>query len=293
MEERIIDREREIKIKRLKSGDTDALEGSAEEGAETEEEIIFEIPEDEEYDEDLVGLTPSQLKAELERRKKAEEEARAECANLIKEGGDALKEHRYTEAEGFFAQALVYDADSAEAHRGLWAARTRDFSDGEALITDENATELSQEDDDTRAYVLGYFGDYLKGELAACTEAESALAPGVEEALLKRRAAFKANRKYYLVRFVAILSVMIVFIIASAVSASYIYTTTSALPVALTAAFAGCAAVVLGVLCVFGRKLLVASRLCSANEKLSSTEDGARLENLRARLENLHMALGE
>lgn len=292
MEERIIDREREIKIKRTKEGDTDALGGGAEDGAIEEEEIVLELP-DEDYDEDLVGLTPSQLKAELERRKKAEEEARLECAKLVKEGNGALAARKYAEAEGFFAQALVYDMESKEAHRGLWAARTRDFSDGEALITEENATALSEESDETRAHVLGRLGDYFKGELISSEKEEAELAPRVEEAQSERRVAFQANRKYYLARFVAVSAVMVLFIIGAIVSASFIYTTTGIAPVVCTAVFAGCAAVMLGVLCVFTRKLLVATRLCRANERLSSTKEGARLAFLRTRLENLHLILGE
>ena len=292
MEERIIDREREIKIKRTKSGETDALEGGAEDGAELEEELVLELPE-EDYDEDLVGLTPSQLKAELERLRKAEEEARLECEKLVREGDAALSLHKYAEAEGFFAQALVYDAESKEAHRGIWAARTRDYKDGEALVTDENAVEISQEEEDTRAHILGVFGEYFKKELAACEKEEAEIAPRVEEGIETRRVAFQANRKYYLVRFVAVFAAMVLLVIGAAIAASFIYTTTSIAPVAATAALAGCAGVALCVLCVYGRKLLVATRLCNANEKLSSTEDGARLAKIRARLENLRLILGE
>ena len=67
MEERLIDKDesRKIKIKHTAEGEdvVDALAPDGEEEAVEEEETdyIVELPEeDEEYDEDLVGLTPSQ-----------------------------------------------------------------------------------------------------------------------------------------------------------------------------------------------------------------------------------------
>ena len=65
MEERMIDDEeaRGIKLKRTQSGETDAVE----EGTDEQEEYVFDVPE-EEYDESLVGLTPSQLEQVLEER---------------------------------------------------------------------------------------------------------------------------------------------------------------------------------------------------------------------------------
>ena len=66
MEERIVDKddERLIRIRRTKDG-VDAEDALADEGEEEQtEDVVFEIP-DEEFDEDLVGLTPSQLQREL------------------------------------------------------------------------------------------------------------------------------------------------------------------------------------------------------------------------------------
>lgn len=113
MEERIIDREREIKIKRKREGDdaVDALAADETEDEIPEEELVLEFPEGEEYDEDLVGLTPSQLKEELARREKALSEAREESKKLAALGEEKLAEGSYDEAESLFGQATVYDIE--------------------------------------------------------------------------------------------------------------------------------------------------------------------------------------
>ncbi len=293
MEERVIDRdsERKITVKRTQDGETDAVEGEVSEPS-PEEELVLEFP-DGEYDEDLVGLTPSQLQEELERRKRAEEEAKAECARLVSEGEAALSRKEYAEAEGFFAQAAVYDRENEAANRGLWSARTHELTAWEPLLSERNATEFSQADETTRAFVLGAFGDALRAERTACEEEEGALAPRVEEAQATRREAFRRNRNYYLVRFAALLCLWVALAVGAAIAAGFIYTTRSSAPVIAAAVCGGLALVALGVFFVYCRKLFVAQRLCSENEKLSSTEDGARLAALRERLDALRLVLGE
>ena len=298
MEERIIDREREIKIKR-KAGETDAVEegidesvpeGLTEEVEEAEDEVIVELPE--EYDEDLVGLTPSQLKAELARRERALEEARAERDRLLHEGEELLQGKKYAEAEPFFVQARVYDAESASARVGLWASRTHDFTEVEPLLTLEIGDELEDLEAD-RKLLREKMGDSLEEARTSYLSEERAIAPEVEGKQAERREAFRANKKYYLVRFGIVLAVMALMLIGCAVSAGYIVRTQSIVPVVLTASFGGCALIVFGVLAVFARKVFVASRLCARNERLSATEEGERLVYLRTKLYVLNIILKE
>ena len=101
MEERIIEDEgRTIKVKRnALGGIEDATDGAADgetsEGASSPEsreddvEFAVEFPE-EEYDEDMVGLTPSQLKKLQEERERARREAEEARDKLIAEGKKAL-----------------------------------------------------------------------------------------------------------------------------------------------------------------------------------------------------------
>lgn len=288
MEERIIDKEdsRKIKIKRTAEGGiADATDELAEDAAEgTEEELFLELPETDEYDEDLVGLTPSQLEAELKRREQAAEEAKREHDNLIALAAEALEKKDYAQAESLYSQALVYLPDSPSARQGLWTARTAGFTDTEPFYDEDNALELAQSDEETRAYVLERAGDKLNAERAALSAEIEPLLPVVTEAQEKRRAAFRANRSYYAVRFGAMLGAFVLAVIGILVSANYIVRTTTVIPVVLTAVFGGIALVFLALTIVYTRKLLVAHRLCAENEKLSSTEEGARLEELQDRL---------
>ena len=300
MEERIIDREREIKIKR-KAGETDAVEEGVDEvasegaeEAELEDEVLVELPEeyDENPDEDLVGLTPSQLKAELARRERAAEEARAECDRLLREGEQLLSEEKYAEAESFFVQARVYDPENENAREGLWASRTQGFTEIEPLLTLEIGDELEDAAED-RELLKEKMGASLREAHDRYSTEEGAIAPEIEGKQSERREAFRANRKYYLVRFCIVLAVMALMIIGCAVSAGYIVRTQTNVPIVLTAAFGGCALIVFLVLMIFARKLFVANRLCARNERLSATEEGEKLVQLRTKLYVLGIILKE
>ena len=104
MEERIMDEDELRGIKKRRDGEPDD-----ESAAGDEAEIEYEITEDAalegadgEYDEDLVGLTPTQLKEELERREKLREEAHAEALRYRAEGEAAVQREAYDEATGCF-----------------------------------------------------------------------------------------------------------------------------------------------------------------------------------------------
>lgn len=301
MEERMMDDDpRLVKLKRTKEGETDVTEAGAEdaqtpEGApaeETEEEVLFDVPE-EEYDEDLVGLTPTQLKQELERRKRLEEEARAECLKLAEEGERALAEGDFEKAESFFAQAAVYPVSEVRVEKGLWIARSKNFSDLAPFFVQEHAEEFARGEEEARAFVLEQVAPALEAEREQIKREEAEVAPPVLEGQAERRAAFRANKKYYAVRVCAMLGGVLLFLIALAVSASYITTTLSVLPVALTGAFGGVAFLFLCAMLVFVRRYVIASKLCLANEELASTEEGARLKVLRDKLYCLALILGE
>ena len=77
------------------------------------------------------------------------------------------------------------------------------------------------------------------------------------------------------------------FIIGVCVSAGFILRVQSAVPVALTGAFGVCAFAALVFTVYFMRRSVVAVRLCRENEKLSSTEEGARLAVAEDRLARL------
>ncbi len=292
MEERIIDNEREIKIKR-KRGVIDAQDALAEdtEVQDEEEEVVLEFP-DGEYDEDLVGLTPAQLKEELARRERAKREALDAQTKLMAEGEEKLQEKAYADAEIFFAQALVY-GENAQASERLWRARTHDFSDTESFYEKTNAEEFALLPEDVRSCVLDRMKEWLQTERAEYEAEATPLKEEVESAIAARRGPFLANKAYYLLRFRICLFAFVLCIVGAVISASMIYSTEGMLPVWIAIGFGAAALVCLGLTIAFLRKLFEARRLCVQNDALSSTEEGARLEYLNGRLECLNLVLGE
>lgn len=288
MEERILDEEegRGIRIKRTADGETDALEGTEGE----EEEVAFEFPE--EYDETLAGMSQSQVEEELARREKAREEAAAACKKLLDEGNALLASEQFEEAEEKFSGATAYDADSETAIFGLFAAATKNFTDTKRLYTEERAEDLERFDAG-RALLLEKMGETLKNERAAYKKEAEELRPTVEEAQEKRRKAFAANRKHYIIFTSVALFLTVLFAIATAIAADNILRTSSSmLPVVFTAIAGVLTFLAVTALAVFGFKLLGANRLCRENEKPTSSKDGARLVELEQRLSVLDTILG-
>lgn len=297
MEERLIDKEDErlIRIKK-KADEVDAEDATAPEEEEPaeDEEILVTLPEDDEdYDEDLVGLTPSELAKELARRKKAEEEAKAECDKLAAAAEEELARGAYAKAESLFAQASCYGFENERVTMGLWTARTENFKTTEPFYREDYAEEFAALDNASKKDLLEKVGETLQNEREEIKKAEKELAPSVLEKQEERRQAFAENRKFYAVRLLVFLGILGAFAIATVVSASFIVRTLSSLPVILTGVFGGLTLIAFVVTLVFFLKFIGANRLCRTNGKLASTEDGARLVELRNKLECLKLILDE
>lgn len=308
MEERIMDEDelRGIKVKRNAIGGIeDAVEEGTGENAQAENEEIAQIeaefevklPEvgegDEEYDESLVGLTPEDLRAELERRKKVKLEAEKKCAKNLKEGEERLAIGNYPVALSYFEKALSYEPENEEAQKKYWTARTHNFSD-DTPFTDSEAGELfATHTEGARAFVLNHVGEKLKTRLKEAEEEAEPLREKVQGGIAERRGAFAANRRYYVVRTAIFAVVFVAFLIACLVCADFIVRTKSITPVVLTAVFGGIAFLALLIDIFFICKLAAAIGLCRANEMLSSTEDGARLEVLDREIYALRAFLAE
>lgn len=298
MEERIVDKEDSRRIKLTAAGD------AVEEGAETpapseaqdapptqdeiveaEAEIVFE-----EQDEDLVGLTPAQLREEMERRRRAAEQARKEYERLVAAAGDRADAGKFEAAEPLYRQAMVYGQDGA-AEMGLWRCITKDFSDTGRFYEIATAHEFSLASDEVKQAVLGKMGEKLEAERRRLTEEAAPLREAYTAASSKRREAFRLNKTYWLVRFFIAFALFAAFAVGAAVSAAYLTRTLTDVPVILLGVFAGLAAIALIVVFFFSRKLYLASRLVALNEKPSSTADGARLEEIDGALECLRYFL--
>ena len=308
MEERIIEDEgRTIKVKRnAVGGIEDAVDAAAPAGgaaisgdaqdsnlAEDDEvEFAFDFPE-EEYDEDMVGLTPSQLKKREEERARAREQAEKERDKLIAEGKRALKAGDYAAAEGLFSQALVYDEQSAEAQKGAWESRTRGFTDDSPFFVLENAERLAGAPEEVRRYVLSKAGDRLEEARAGLLEEIRPLKAAVLEAREARRGALKDNKKYYAARTAVFGAAAALFLVLLGIFSAFILRTPENWPVICMAVMGGMALLSLIFFIVYLRGLVFAVRLLSDNEKDEATEDGRRLQGLSEQLACLTLVLGE
>ncbi len=288
MEERMLDDEetRKIKLGVNGEGEVDALE-------EGDSEVLLELPEDEDYDESLVGLTPSQLAKELARRQKAEEMARAEFTTLLANGEEALSREAYDEAESFFAQAETYVFAEPRIGEGLWIARTHNFTQDDAFYSKTYAEEFTVAESTTQAFVREKVGEKLAQAQAKLQQEESEIAPRVEGEQQTRRTAFKNHRNYYLLRFALSVLALVLCAVAIGVSASYLLRVSTNAPLICVAVFSGLAFISLCVLFFFARKLFVANEIYGKNEDLSSTEDGARLKEIREQLYCLNCFLSD
>ena len=291
MEERIIDKDelRGVK-KRRTDGEEDVVDINTSDAEQPEEEPEYTVEFDGEYDEDLVGLTPTQLKEELERRERLREEAHAEAVKYAASGEAAFAAGKFKEAARDFRDALGYE-DTPETEERLYAAVTENYIDAEGLLQADNAHSFAAADEGVRARVLDVFGAQLRAERAAAEEQAAPLRESVSSAQEERRAPFAANRKYYLVRFLAVLAALIVCAVGILVSASFLLRTQSPVPTILTIVFGVLTFVMFVLTVIYARKLLVAVRLCRDNERLSSTEEGSRLEALETRLAALALVL--
>ncbi len=294
MEERIIDHEegRKIRVTRTAAGGVhDAVEDGTEAAA-SEEEVLLDLPE-EEYDEDLVGLTPTQLQQALEQREREAAQARAERDKLLAAGDAALAEKDNVQAETCYVQALTYDPECVAARRGIWIARTDNFSDVDIFLQRRYAENAADETPEVRQLIREQVGPRLEAERAACREELVPLLNRVTAAQEKRRGAFAENRRYY--RFRALLLCVIALLLAAGagVAASYIVQTRSALPVIFTAVFGALALVLLLSSLPFIRKWFLAAQYCRSNEKLSSTEEGRRVLELQERLECIRLVMDD
>ena len=307
MEERIIEDEgRTIKIKRnALGGIEDATDGALPDGetpegahspeagsenAEDDVEFAVDFPE-EEYDEDMVGLTPSQLKRAQEERERARREAEEARDKLIAEGKKALSSLDYAAAEKSFSQALTYDEECVEALLGVWESRTQGFTDDSPFFIEENAEKFARMPKEVRSFILERVGSRLQDARQGILEEMRPLKAAVEEAREARRGALDANKRYYLVRTAAFGIAAVLFLALMGVFSAFLLRTSGSWPAVCMAVFGGLALLCLIFLVVFLRGLVFALRLSHDNEKNEGTEDGRRLALLEREEHCLRLVL--
>ena len=299
MEERIIDDEygRGIRLKKTKDGYVDVTDELAnelpdEEMAETEaDEVAFEFPMFDVDDEDLVGLTPKEA-MELKQRKEEEAKARLEAyERLCAEGEELLASGSFKSAQLKFEHALEIEINDEQtsASLGLWRAKTSDFTQPDVLVE-----EYLDDGVESMEIELGYktvdiIREKYKSELSRAREKwqveEAPLAERVEGVQQTRRSYLKGRIKSSAIGFVLSLLPTIALLVLTIVFGLKNFSTRENTFITPTIV-CGCLLVVALIVCIIlTNKWLNVIRLYMANERLSSTEDGEKLLEIRAYLE--------
>ena len=302
MEERIIDDEygRGIRLKKTADGYVDATDELAEQASEEQEtdEVAFEFPTfGDEDDEELASLSPEE--AEKVKREKAEAAAlrKAEYERYVQEGEECLQSGSFHLAQLKFEHALSLDEEATKASVGYWRARTQEFNNPDVLI--EEYLEAGIE---TLEFDLGYkavdiiresYRDKLQARYNELESEEKPLAKQVEETQSRRREAIAGRLKKSGLRAGIAAIPSIALLIATLVLGLKIFSVkenTFVLPTIICAvAFFMTLIVSVMLTNVFINDL----RIRRTNERLSSTDDGARVEELREYMELYRALLGE
>ncbi len=255
--------------------------------------LILTLPDGEDSDPSLVGLTAEQLKKELARREAQAKKDEEALRLALEEGKKLLSEGKFEGAQKAFEQALRLDPVNLTARKGRWKARTQGYTQIQPLFMREIASEFAQEEEDVKQVMLQRVGDSLREKQRVLQSEATPIRERVLKKQAERKELFRANRNYYLWRTLLCVAVFFGFLIGVAVCANNITRTMENTPIILTAVFGGLALLALCVTLFFGRKLLVALRLCRANQRLSSTKEGAILLGLEENLACIHLVLGE
>lgn len=295
MDERIIDDEldKAVRLKKTKDGFVSEDELTEEQALEAEnaEEIAFEFPEFElgENEEEFIGLPPEEVEARRKQRMEEAAKRRAEYETVCQDGEALLAQENYAEAEQVFAKALHLDDEATEASVGYWRAKTENFTKAETLI--DEYTEAGAE---SMEFDLGYgaveiikekYRDVFSAKLEALQAEESPLQQEVEAKQQTRRAYIKERLKKTGIFFGCATVVLFALGILTMVFGMKNFTTpdsTYIVPTIICGAGTLVAFVCFGIGC---NKFLNALRMYRANEKLDSTEDGARLIEIRKQKE--------
>lgn len=293
MEERIIDDEygRGVKLKKTKDGYVDVTDAELDEDQalateETGEEALFEFPVLDVDDEELATLTPEQAMALKKQREQQAAERVAEYEKYCRQGEEHLQTGSFHAAELQFEKALWLDDEPTQASVGYWRAKTADFSNPDAFVEEY----LDASFDNLEADV-GYkavdilrerYQSVFQKRIQELETEEQPLVENVESKQVARRAVLKERiQKAGLHTAIAGLPMLACLILAIvfAIKIPTVKENTFILPTIICgAAFFLCFIVFLAV----WNKLLNVLRIRRANERLSSTEEGQRLVEIRA-----------
>lgn len=299
MEERIIDDEfgKGVRLKKNKDGDYVIADETDE--AQDGEEVTFEFPtyEQDETDEDLVGLDPEEVAKILKQREEEAAARRQEYEAVCADGEKLLAEKDYSQAEATYEKALKLDDEPTEASVGYWKAKTAEFTNTQALL--DEYEEIGVE---SMEYDLGYkaveilkaeYKQVFEKEYAELLEEEKPLAEEVEGKQENRRAYLKTRLKKTTAIFALSALPLLVCLVLAFFFAGKIHTTPDGRYIGPTIAFALASVAGFIGFVVSAVNFMRALKIYGKNERLESTDAGARLVQIRLHKEIYEYLLAE
>ncbi len=289
MEERIIDDEygRGVRLKKTEDGYVDVTDEELENEDENTEEALFEFPtfDEDTDDEELATLTPEEAIALKKRREEEAAARRNEYEKLCAEGDELLAVGSFHTAELKFEKALMLDDEAVDASVGYWRAKTADFTDPDVLIA-----EYADASIESLEFDLGYKATDILREryqatfarrIAELEEEEKPLVEQIEEKQISRRAVIKERLKRSNIATVIAAVPTITLLVLTIVFALKIFSVVDDRYILPTIILGASFFVVFIVFLLIANKLINNLRMYRANERLSASEDGKRLLQIR------------
>lgn len=289
-EERLIDddKDRKYKIRKNADGEEELVIDEGDGGDEEVEIPVFEVPYDEEPDdEDAATLTPEQY-AERERVKKEEEEARAKKAEqLLAEADEKLAAGDMEGAQYAISRAEEL-VKNGEVYCLMLKAYTRNFKDFTALEQAEKAAEGVKEHasaEQKAELKKGCKG--LKDKIAEVKANTDGLNAQNEEKKSERREVFVADKKRAQTFFIAAAVPFAALVICAIVLATNMFAAENGAFLIATIVVGALALVALVFTVITARKFAAAQRNVRLNEKDSSTKLGREYSKSKKLLDTL------
>ncbi len=287
MEERIIDDEygRGIRLRKTENGYVDVTDELVENGDELDDmnydEIAFEFPDMDEDDEDLVSLTPEEA-IELRKRKAEEiENRRRQYAQSCEDGERLLDSGSFHAAELKFEMALKIDPYGKDATVGYWRAKTANFTNPDALMSEYAEIGIENLEGD-----LGYeavdeikrrYPEVFAKRLSDLQAEKTPIETEVLEKRENRRKVITGKLTKAAWRFSIAAIISLLLLTATIVLGTKIFSTRNGEFILPTIISGVVFTVALIVTLVFTNKLLNVVRIYRLNERNDSTELGRKL----------------
>lgn len=291
MEERMIDDEygRGVKLRKTKDGYVDVTDEAVDENDESvmdAEEINFEFPTFEagEGEEDWIGLSPEEVEKRRKEREEEEAKRRLLYDESVQKGQELLAADDLDGAAKAFKKAMKHADEPTEAAVGYWTAKTERFTNPDALIEAylDSGTESLEFDVGYEGIktIRDQYGEVFQNRLAELEEEEAPLKEEVEEKQEKRRVYLKERVKKSAIVFGISFLPFVACAILAVVFGLKNFSTPDARYIPVTIGFGVGTLVFLIVFALCMNKFFNNFRLYRKNEKLESTEAGARLAEI-------------